>query len=196
VVRDARNEALTHARDCLDLPPAGKAAEKAARDLRLAVGVDAGRFSAAQLHEKPEFDAALTTLIESLERFCRHSGNPGRTCRRPGKVLAACGRIAGSPAPLAAAGRSRLCLLGRGVHPVVATECNSARRGGDFSASRWEGIRAPGVFYLGDAGGTGALPSLLQRNGPGRTGVRLLAKPLRLRQAGRAVRAVGNARAE
>ena len=69
LVRDARNEALTHARDCLDLPPAGKAAEKAARDLRLAVGVDAGRFSAAQLHEKPEFDAALTTLIESLERF-------------------------------------------------------------------------------------------------------------------------------
>jgi ATP-dependent DNA helicase DinG len=29
LVRDARNEALTHARDCLDLPPAGKAAEKA-----------------------------------------------------------------------------------------------------------------------------------------------------------------------
>jgi ATP-dependent DNA helicase DinG len=69
LARDARNEALTNARDCLDLPVASKALEKAAKDLRLAVGIDAGRFSAGQLLEKPEFAPALQDLLEEIAKF-------------------------------------------------------------------------------------------------------------------------------
>jgi ATP-dependent DNA helicase DinG len=69
LARDARTEALTHARDCLDLPVASKALEKAAKDLRLAVGLDTGRFSAGQLLEKPEFAPALQVLHEETGRF-------------------------------------------------------------------------------------------------------------------------------
>ncbi|WP_306607594.1 ATP-dependent DNA helicase [Azonexus sp.] len=69
LARDARTEGLTHARDCLDLPIASKAMEKAAKDLRLAVGLDSGRFSAGQLLEKPEFPAALQVLIEETAKF-------------------------------------------------------------------------------------------------------------------------------
>ena len=69
LARDARTEALTHARDCLDLPVASKSLEKAAKDLRLAVGIDAGRFSAGQLLEKPEFAPALQGLLEEIARF-------------------------------------------------------------------------------------------------------------------------------
>lgn len=69
LARDARTEALTHARDCLDLPVASKALEKAAKDLRLAVGLDTGRFSAGQLLEKPEFAPALQVLLAETGRF-------------------------------------------------------------------------------------------------------------------------------
>ncbi len=69
LARDARTEALTHARDCLDLPVASKSLEKAAKDLRLAVGLDAGRFSAGQLLEKPDFAPALQGLLDEIARF-------------------------------------------------------------------------------------------------------------------------------
>ena len=69
LARDARTEALLSARDCLDLPPASKALEKAGRDLRLSVGVDAGRFSHGQLLEKPEFEPALAALEAELGKF-------------------------------------------------------------------------------------------------------------------------------
>lgn len=69
LTRDARAEGLQHAKDCLDLIPLSKAVEKAARDLRLAVGVDAGRFSAGQLQEKPDFAPSLATLESELEKF-------------------------------------------------------------------------------------------------------------------------------
>ncbi|MFZ2366625.1 MAG: ATP-dependent DNA helicase, partial [Azonexus sp.] len=51
LARDVRAEALTNARDCLALPETSKKVEKAAKDLRLAVGVDSGRFSYGQLEE-------------------------------------------------------------------------------------------------------------------------------------------------
>ena len=69
LVRDTRTEGLTHARDCVDLQTAGKALEKAARDLRLAVGVDAGRFSYGQLLEKTEFLPTVAALEEEAARF-------------------------------------------------------------------------------------------------------------------------------
>jgi ATP-dependent DNA helicase DinG len=69
LARDARAEGLANARDCLDLPVLSKAMEKAARDLRLAVGLDAGRFAYGQLLEKPEFAPALTLLEEETAKF-------------------------------------------------------------------------------------------------------------------------------
>lgn len=69
LARDARTEGLLSARDCLDLAPASKALEKAGRDLRLSVGVDAGRFSHGQLLEKPEFEPALVVLEAELAKF-------------------------------------------------------------------------------------------------------------------------------
>jgi ATP-dependent DNA helicase DinG len=69
LARDAKTEGLTSARDCLDLPEAAKKLEKAAKDLRLAVGVDTGRFSCGQLEEKPEFLPALTALEAEMTGF-------------------------------------------------------------------------------------------------------------------------------
>ncbi len=69
LARDARAEGLANARDCLDLPVLSKAMEKAARDLRLAVGLDAGRFAYGQLLEKPEFEPALNVLEEETAKF-------------------------------------------------------------------------------------------------------------------------------
>ena len=69
LARDARSEGLTNARDCLDLQSGSKALEKAAKDLRLAVGIDAGRFSYGQLLEKPEFAPALKLLEDEVAKF-------------------------------------------------------------------------------------------------------------------------------
>ncbi len=69
LARDAKTEGLTSARDCLDLPEAAKKLEKAAKDLRLAVGVDTGRFSCGQLEEKPEFLPALKALEAEMTGF-------------------------------------------------------------------------------------------------------------------------------
>ncbi len=69
LARDARNEGLANARDCLALPEAAKQLEKAAKDLRLAVGVDTGRFSCGQLEEKPDFLPALQALEAETAAF-------------------------------------------------------------------------------------------------------------------------------
>ncbi len=69
LARDTRSEGLASARDCLDLQTASRGLEKAARDLRLAVGVDAGRFSHPQLLEKPEFLPAVAALEEEVAKF-------------------------------------------------------------------------------------------------------------------------------
>jgi len=69
LARDARSEGLTNARDCLDLQTGSKALEKVAKDLRLAVGIDAGRFSYGQLLEKPEFAPALKLLEDEVAKF-------------------------------------------------------------------------------------------------------------------------------
>ncbi len=69
LARDARAEGLTHARDCLELQTASRNLDKVARDLRLAVGIDAGRFSWGQLQERPEFDPALQALEDEVIAF-------------------------------------------------------------------------------------------------------------------------------
>ncbi|UCV30460.1 ATP-dependent DNA helicase [Ferribacterium limneticum] len=69
LARDVRAEALTNARDCLALPETSKKVEKAAKDLRLAVGVDSGRFSYGQLEEKPDFESSLKALEAEVIAF-------------------------------------------------------------------------------------------------------------------------------
>jgi ATP-dependent DNA helicase DinG len=69
LARDARAEGLASARDCLDLQTGSRQLEKAAWDLRLAVGIDAGRFACGQLLEKPEFAPALKSLEEEVAQF-------------------------------------------------------------------------------------------------------------------------------
>ncbi|WP_428828282.1 ATP-dependent DNA helicase [Azonexus sp. IMCC34842] len=69
LARDARSEGLTNARDCLELQSGAREMEKIAKDLRLAVGLDAGRFSYGQLLEKPEFAPALKELEEEVTKF-------------------------------------------------------------------------------------------------------------------------------
>jgi len=69
LARDARTEGMLNARDCLDLQSASREMEKVAKDLRLAVGLDAGRFSYGQLAEKPEFAPALKALEAEVAKF-------------------------------------------------------------------------------------------------------------------------------
>jgi ATP-dependent DNA helicase DinG len=69
LARDARAEGLASARDCLDLQSGGRALEKVAKDLRLAVGLDAGRFSHGQLLDRPEFEPGLRALEDALASF-------------------------------------------------------------------------------------------------------------------------------
>lgn len=69
LARDARTEGMLNARDCLDLPSASREMEKVAKDLRLAVGLDAGRFSYGQLEEKPDFLPALKALEAEVTKF-------------------------------------------------------------------------------------------------------------------------------
>jgi ATP-dependent DNA helicase DinG len=69
LARDARAEGLINARDCLDLQSASRELEKVAKDMRLAVGLDAGRFSYAQLTEKAEFAPALKVLEDEIAGF-------------------------------------------------------------------------------------------------------------------------------
>jgi ATP-dependent DNA helicase DinG len=69
LARDTRAEGLAGARDCLDLQTGSKRLEKAAKDLRLAIGVDTGRFACGQLLEKADFQPALKGLEDELAGF-------------------------------------------------------------------------------------------------------------------------------
>ena len=69
LARDARAEGLAAARDCPDLQAATRTLEKAAKDLRLAAGLDSGRFACGQLLERPEFPGALGALEGELGAF-------------------------------------------------------------------------------------------------------------------------------
>ncbi|MCU0990472.1 MAG: ATP-dependent DNA helicase [Xanthomonadales bacterium] len=69
LARDARSDGLANARDCLELQTGSRQLEKSARDLRLAVGIDGGRFACGQLLEKPEFAPALKSLEEEVAKF-------------------------------------------------------------------------------------------------------------------------------
>lgn len=67
LARDSQREMLTSAPDCRDLADAARQAEKAARDFRLTVGVETGRFSVEQVLAKEAFEPALNTLQSALQ---------------------------------------------------------------------------------------------------------------------------------
>ncbi|MGE5492033.1 MAG: ATP-dependent DNA helicase [Actinomycetota bacterium] len=69
LARDARAEGLAGARDCLDIQEGARKLEKVAKDLRLAVGVDSGRFPAAQLDDNQGFNTALQLLLDELKAY-------------------------------------------------------------------------------------------------------------------------------
>ncbi|MDR3159686.1 MAG: ATP-dependent DNA helicase [Zoogloeaceae bacterium] len=66
LARDGKAEGLAGARDCRDLQESLSALEKAAKDLRLAAGLEGGRFSAHQLEIAPGFDAAMRQLLRQF----------------------------------------------------------------------------------------------------------------------------------
>ncbi len=71
LARDTRAEGLLNARDCQDLQEKSRLLEKAAKDLRLSVGVDAGRFSYEQLVDRENFLSALETALETVDLLAK-----------------------------------------------------------------------------------------------------------------------------
>lgn len=69
LARDTRSETVAAARDCRELMDATRQLEKAARDLRLAVGAEQGRLALAQLLGHADFQAALAGLDKELAAF-------------------------------------------------------------------------------------------------------------------------------
>ncbi|MEI7431058.1 MAG: ATP-dependent DNA helicase, partial [Betaproteobacteria bacterium] len=95
LTRDVRTEGLTSARDCLDLPILCGVVEKAAKDLRLTLPVEAARFSLAQLEERMGFDNAVVGLSRELELLlallqtqAQRSEGLENCWRRAGELLA------------------------------------------------------------------------------------------------------------
>ena len=70
LARDARAEALSHAKDMPDPPRLTAALDKAARDLRLALPNEGARFTAASVRRKRGFSDALTALDSALRSLC------------------------------------------------------------------------------------------------------------------------------
>ncbi len=67
LARDARGAQLVHAKDSPQIGEAALAADRAARDVRIALGTAAGRFAAAQLDANASLTGALDALDERME---------------------------------------------------------------------------------------------------------------------------------
>jgi ATP-dependent DNA helicase DinG len=98
LARDTRFVEAQHARESTELGDAADAVERAARDLRLALGNASGRIALAAIRDRKAFDAALdrlagelTTLVEKLQAQ-EERAEEIRNCRmRAGEYL---GRVA------------------------------------------------------------------------------------------------------
>ncbi len=67
LARDVRLESLATAADYAPLPAAAQALDKTARDLRLVFREESGRIPLRALHGRPDFEAALGSVLESLD---------------------------------------------------------------------------------------------------------------------------------
>ncbi len=81
LAHDARLAEAQHAREGNAIGEAADGVEKAARDLRLALGPAAGRIALAQLRERTAFDRALDGLGERLAALAAVPARPGRARR-------------------------------------------------------------------------------------------------------------------
>ncbi len=95
LVRDTQTEGLASARDCLDLPKFCAALEKAAKDLRLTLPLEAARFPLAQLEARMGFENCLSGLIRELDALAalletqaQRSEGLENCWRRAGELLA------------------------------------------------------------------------------------------------------------
>ncbi len=66
LARDAQAEALTSAKDCIPLPDAVAALEKAVRDFRLVFGLDGSRMPVKAALEREGFNEAFTVLLARM----------------------------------------------------------------------------------------------------------------------------------
>ena len=94
LARDARSEGLAAARDCLDLQECCRRLEKAAKDLRLSVGVEPARYTWSQFQGKNEFldaldglDGELATAAAILETQAPRSEGLENCWRRSTELL-------------------------------------------------------------------------------------------------------------
>jgi ATP-dependent DNA helicase DinG len=69
LARDTRLAEAQHARESTDMGDAADALERAARDLRIALGNAAGRTALNALRDRAGFDRAMDALAAELERF-------------------------------------------------------------------------------------------------------------------------------
>jgi len=69
LARDIRHEGLTSAPDCRDLQDNAQLLDKAARDLRLTLGSETGRYASAQAEEQDGFVAAIQHLLKCLGKM-------------------------------------------------------------------------------------------------------------------------------
>ncbi|SBT05561.1 putative ATP-dependent helicase YoaA [Candidatus Accumulibacter aalborgensis] len=95
LAHDAHLEGVAAARDCLDLPIACDALEKAARELRLTLPVEAARYALQQLEARPGFVTGLAAAVGALEALAvvletqAQRGEGLENCwRRGGELLA------------------------------------------------------------------------------------------------------------
>jgi ATP-dependent DNA helicase DinG len=79
LARDIRLAGAEHARETLDFGERASSLERAARDVRLALGQALGRTPLASLRDKPGFDRALDAFAASWR-------NPKRSCERTRSV--------------------------------------------------------------------------------------------------------------
>jgi ATP-dependent DNA helicase DinG len=69
LARDTRTEGAVSARDCVQLPEAAQALDKAARDLRLVFSEDSGRLPLRALERHGTFAPALAAVLERLDEL-------------------------------------------------------------------------------------------------------------------------------
>jgi ATP-dependent DNA helicase DinG len=69
LARDTHREMLTSAADCRDLAEMARLVEKAAKDLRLSLGIETGRFTAEQIFQRETFEPALDDVLAILVKL-------------------------------------------------------------------------------------------------------------------------------
>ena len=196
LTRDALAEGHRHARDALVWLDAVAPVEKAARDLRLALGVAGdGSPQRLNLEQLPPVvaDAPGAGRARARTGAAREGPRePGRTRRIDRAVLASRARAAGAHRAVEDARHRRHGhaddSLGRDLHAYAAVASNAAVGGGGFR-SRARRYAARVDLHVGHARGEERLHPLHGAARPVERRCAQLAEPVRLRVAGLAVSA-------